>query len=332
MNIPFSMTGNAARAQALRLCLLLAFLPLRAPAETLYAVVLDQGHSLVRFDSEAPGLLESSVPISGVQGYIHAIDFRPLTEELFAISAVDLLPSPNLEAVVYRIAIESGQAALFSGPILIPGPSNDVALTFDEDLDLLRVVAVGGANLLVDPDSGDFWEVTSLNPAASAYAMGFDGGGTTYLVDPLAGNLVRLGGVGGSPSANGGETEVVGPLGISLPKNPCCAGFDIAATGQAFLAIEVAGSPELGPISTPQLFSVDLVTGQATGLGSIGSDPGASAMALAVAPASSGSSPVAVPAVGRLGLLVLLASIAVSGALTLRNQAAHRGRRSEAGA
>lgn len=126
---------------------------------------------------------------------------------------------------------------------------------------LVRVVTNAGENLRVDATNG---AVTFDSPLA--YAAGDVNEGatpnivalahteplaettrtTTYAIDATRDQLVRIGGLHGSPSANGGVLATVGELGVDVGDD---TGFDISAGGTALIA---AGS---------ELRTVNLATG-----------------------------------------------------------------------
>ena len=81
---------------------------------------------------------------------------------------------------------------------------------------------------------------------------------------------MRIGGVDGNPSPNGGEVTPVGLLGVSNMTG--FVGMDIFADGTAYVGItqNLLPSPVRGNPFLTSLFTVDLSTGTATSLGLIG--------------------------------------------------------------
>jgi 3D (Asp-Asp-Asp) domain-containing protein len=101
------------------------------------------------------------------------------------------------------------------------------------------------------------------NPSvtAVAYDRNFQGATLTTLfgIDSTRNTLVRIGGVDGTISPNGGILTTVGALGV----NPGArVGFDIAADGAAYGAFQVG--------SKTSLYTIDLLTGDAAFIGKIG--------------------------------------------------------------
>jgi len=89
---------------------------------------------------------------------------------------------------------------------------------------------------------------------------------TLYGYDWLHDVVVTQGGPNGIPSANTGQLFTVGPSGVvtcgTTPGK--MVGFDIASSGQAFASLNV------GFCTLTGLYSINLSTGAATSIGTIG--------------------------------------------------------------
>lgn len=233
-------------------------------------------NQIATFDSATPGTIDGPTAITGLAlgDTLVGIDFRPATGEL-----VGLAVNGNL-ATLYRI--HSG--TLVATPIGSAVVTSIVGATaygvdFNPTVDRLRVVnnlasdgAGGNANnfrlnpatgglVAIDPD-GDFLGLPGGNAnapdVAVAYSNNFDGASSTSLFGVLSGGdrLVLHGGAGPGFST----LQNVGLLGVDISNN---AGFDIeAGTGQGFAILEVGG--------VSAFYAVDLATGAATLVGSIG--------------------------------------------------------------
>jgi hypothetical protein len=118
--------------------------------------------------------------------------------------------------------------------------------------------------------------VTPITPGVDAVAYTNSGtatmGGLTtlYGLDANTDGLVRQGGVGGTPSPNGGLLTAIGPFGVTVNANPNL-GFDILATGTDDtdadeLAFAVFARPDapVGNEGDFVLYDVNLATGQVT--------------------------------------------------------------------
>ena len=100
-----------------------------------------------------------------------------------------------------------------------------------------------------------------------AYSNNFGGAAQTTLfgIDSGRDVLVRQGGINGSPTPNGGQLTTLGPLGVNTIDD---VGFDISGvTGIAFASL----TSRVGPLDTSSdLYTINLSTGAATLVGSIG--------------------------------------------------------------
>ncbi len=86
---------------------------------------------------------------------------------------------------------------------------------------------------------------------------------TLFGVDDTRDTLVRIGGVDGNPSPNGGVVTTVGPLGFNVTSS---GGFDIQdGSGTAYEVMRLSG------VAT--LFTINLTMGAATQIGAVGGGP-----------------------------------------------------------
>lgn len=230
----------------------LEFLEPRIAPATLYAV--DTSNNLLRFDSAAPGTIQSSIPITGmVTGDdIIAIDFRPGTGELYALADGSRLYTVDLETgAVDQVGTQM--------PTLLNGTA--FGFDFDPQADNIRVVSDTGQNLRVDPDLLTVTTDTALNGdtstlVASAYTNNYDNAQSTslYGLDSATDSLYLVGNPGG------GSTALVGALGVNFD---AVTGFDVGnASGVAYAALTSGG--------TTSLYTINLATGAATAAGAIG--------------------------------------------------------------
>jgi hypothetical protein len=231
----------------------------RAHAELLYAT---SGNDLARFDSGATGVV-TSVPVTGLQAgeSLVGVDVRPANQLLYGIGSSSRLYTIN---PLTGAATPVGAAGAFT----LNGTS--FGIDFNPVVDRLRVVGNTGQNLRLNPDTGALAATdTAINPggvvaAGLAYSSNGVGATTTtlYLVDSAGGTLSTLGGVGGSPSPNGGTVTPVGSLGLGTSIDPR-VGFDITgASDTAYASILTGG--------TDKLYRINLSTGAATLVGTIG--------------------------------------------------------------
>lgn len=248
-------------------------------------------NNLVRFDSATPGTIVSSVPITGMVGgeNLIGIDFRPLDGRLFGLgSGSRLYVIDPITAVATQVGTTTFDVAL-SGTAF--------GFDFNPVVDRIRVVSDTEQNFRLDPNSGI---VVDGDPATGgiqpdtnlAYAAGDPNFGqnpnvvgaaytnsaadatttTLFGIDSNLDVLVRQGGLNvppGTPSPNGGQLFTVGPLGVNTS---AVLGFDIAnGSGTAFATMVVGG--------VPRIYTINLTTGAATVLGTIGPSTTIRAMA-----------------------------------------------------
>jgi Ca2+-binding RTX toxin-like protein len=239
---------------------------------------LGDRNSLVSFSPDDPRQT-TGIKITGIQGNLVGIDFRPANNLLYGVSDANL---------VYTIDPNTGKAQLVSNnptPFSLNGKA--FGIDFNPVPDRIRVVSDADQNLRLNPDTGGLARNpdgtnaidTALayaagdrnanqnpNVVAAAYTNNFAGSTTTSLfdIDSKLDALVRQGGANvppGTPSPNTGQLFTIGSLGIDFKS----VGFNIFSPAPGIndvnLAYVVTGS---------RLYSIDLSTGSATNLGKVG--------------------------------------------------------------
>jgi len=219
---------------------------------------LAPANTLLRFSSSDLATLRA-VKVTGVQGTLVGIDVRPANRKLHGVSD---------SYALYTIDPNSGRATQVS-TLTAPfdgGPRS--GMDFNPQADRLRLVSTSGQNLRVHVDLG---------------ATAVDGAIVYDDKDKLAGKRPRLVGsaytksVANAPSTqlfnidaaqdvlvlqdppNDGRLRTVGPLGVDFALE---SGFDIqSGPGEAEAAFAATGSA---------LYRIDLKTGAATRLGTLG--------------------------------------------------------------
>jgi hypothetical protein len=233
------------------------------------------------------------------------------------------LPPPGAEHCdLYLIDPETGASSLLGIEYALTEPWARMGFDFSPVDGEIRIVDQVGSNLRMSSETAEVIADTPLDPYISAVGLAFDHNvagamsATAYALDSQAFDLVRIGGLDGAPPPQGGEVTVVGPLGLAFSE---FAGFDISPSGTAYAVLSPSNSPKGSP-QPSQLYTVNLETGAATLVGSVGPPPGLRIVAMAVAPEGVGQGVVAIPALGTWGLFLLTAGLGVAGMLRLRRR------------
>ncbi|HKX28465.1 MAG TPA: DUF4394 domain-containing protein, partial [Blastocatellia bacterium] len=234
--------------------------------ESIYAVTAS--NRLISFNSTQPGVILSSVQISGLSGNAVGFDFRPANGQAYALDS---------NGRVYTVNLTTGAATAVGANPATTLAGTQFGVDFNAIPDRIRVVSNTGQDLRLNPNDGTLTatdgglayaatDVRATQPAsvvAAAYNDSFAGTTSTtlYGLDSNYGTLVRQGSPGGAPvSPNLGTLFTIGSLGVTVDS---VDSFDIANfTNRAY------GSFTTGGIS--QLYRIDLITGAATLVGSIG--------------------------------------------------------------
>jgi hypothetical protein len=249
-----------------KLSLALAMLGLAASSSRAdFVVGLVGGSQLVTFDSTTPGTLTAPINITGLRPdeTIVGIDFRPATPNT-------LVGVGNLGGTgyVYSIDVATGVAtAINTSGFTLTGSSYGV--DFNPVPNALRIVGNDGQNLRITAGgTGTVNSDTTLSETgivAAAYSNNFAGTAVTtlYSLNADTNSLVRVGGLDGPPSPNGGVVTTIGSLGVDFSN----AGFDISGNDGTAYAVLTTGNG-----SGSGFYTIDLSTGQATLVGEFGED------------------------------------------------------------
>jgi hypothetical protein len=234
---------------------------IKTSAVTLFGV--NTSNQLVRFESETPGTLTNVGAVTGLQAgeNIIGIDFRPATGQLYALGSTSRLYIINRTTAV-ATAVGGQFSTLLSG--------TDFGFDFNPTVDRIRVVSNTGQNLRLNPNNGAIAAVDGpINPGTPqvtgvAYTNSFGVSTTTVLYD-IDTNTDRLL-IQSNPNA--GTLIDVGPLGVDFQNNN---GFDIA-TGNLNTnpGSNTAYAVTANNLGNPQLYTINLSTGAATLVGSVG--------------------------------------------------------------
>jgi len=296
----------------LGIMILLWATPMQAKAESIFA--LTTTNSLLTFDSSTPGSVNSIGPVTGLQSgeSLFGIDFRPATLQLYGLGSTNRL---------YTINTGTGAAAQVGSAGAFTLNGFDFGFDFNPTVDRIRVTSDTDTNLRLNPNDGTLTMMdTTLAYAAgdpnfggnpvivgSAYTNNFVGAGSTLLygIDSALGILVT------QNPPNNGTLNTVGGLGAGDISSGL-VGFDISGlTGTAFASL-TSTEPDT---NSSDLYTINLGTGAASLIGTIGG--GTTIRGLSVA-----SAPAAIP---EPTTIVLLAS----GVLAIAARAVTRRRKAE---
>jgi hypothetical protein len=264
-----------------------------ARAQTVFAL---SGNDLIRFEATNPSVVTTVGPLDA---FISGLDFRPQDGRLYGYAA-NLGDGPD---AVYVVDTETATLTLVaeSDPGL---PTALMGIDFDPLTGDLRAVTDLGDNRRITPDAPATVEDAELVFASGDTLAGrrpllldiaYAPDGTLYGIDYLRDSLVRF------DDPNAGTARTVGRLGLDTDR---FTSFDIALVGGVPVGYATLG-PSFNPAVTNSLFTINLGTGAASRVGSLGV-PGVNGVA--VAPVVSASAPE--PSV--LGLVAL--AFAVVGA------------------
>lgn len=250
--------------------------------ETVIAVT--EGGELIKFTAAQPGHIVERKPLIGLPHGQHlvGIDFRVARGVLYTLSSGGRL---------YTIDTASGQLKVVGSGAPVVLPAGRLGFDFNPAADRIRVVGERGGNLRLNPDTGALAATDpdlyyGLGDAAHGQAPRVGGAGytynrqddkltTNYAIDLARGTLLTQGtveGVAPAVSPNSGRLYTVGALGTGAVDD---AAFDIAdVDNSAFAALRQGGST--------RLYTIDLKTGRATLLGTVGD--GRALWGLAIAP------------------------------------------------
>ena len=268
------------RTISISLCLTLFLILTTTTTKAEGLVALTTTGNLISFDSATPGTV-SSVAITGLQAgeSIRGIDRRPATGELYGVGSSSRLYVINTTT---GFATQIGSAGAFS----LSGTSFGV--DFNSVVDRIRVISDSGQNLRLNPNDGTLTATdTALafaggdpnagvpaHAVGAAYANNFAGATQTtlFVIDSNLDILTTQGSPNGTPtSPNTGQLFTVGALGFNTSD---LAAFDISGfSGIAYASLTAPGA------NFSQLFTINLTTGAATLVGTIGG--GASVTSLA---------------------------------------------------
>ena len=248
-------------------------------------VALTDGGALVRFNAGQPQKVTAIGAVKGLAAgeSLMGIDYRVNRGVLFGLGSTGR---------IYTIDAKTAEAkAVGAAPLAIALSGGEFGFDFNPAVDRIRIVSSSGQNLRAHPDTG---AAVDGNPnqdgvqadGALAFAAGDRNAGTTprvvgagytynkqnekittnYAIDAATRSLVMQGSKEGATPAvspNTGQLFTVGALGVPAFLR---ASFDIAdINNAAFAAIN------LDDAARTRFYEVDLASGKATFIGTVGS-------------------------------------------------------------
>lgn len=253
-----------------------------ARAEAVWAVT--EAHELIKFNAGQPRRILERRPLVGLQPgeQVLGADFRVARGVLFALTS---------HGRVLTLQTASGQATPVGAIPAASLPEGRYGVDFNPAADRIRVVHESGLNLRLHPDTGALLatdpplayapsdpaagRTPRVTGAAYTYNKRDEKLTTNFAIDLATGHLVRQGSAEGTQpvvSPNTGQLFTVGPLGTGPLDD---VAFDIADLNNAALV-----AARQGPRT--RLHLVDLASGRATLLGTVGD--GRALRALAIEP------------------------------------------------
>lgn len=249
--------------------------PATAPTQAVGELLaLTDNNGLVSFQSGFPSKLCTSTTVTGLQGNesVLGIDVRPSDRNVYAVTSGGRLYTVNGTTGTATLkATLAADPADNSDPYTPADLNGGIAMDVSPAADQLRAYNGNGKNLRINLDTG----VTTsdialsgptLNPgnfgiSAISYTNAFAGtvNNTLYLIDTTNDRLLTTpAGATGGVLANLGSLQIQGDV-------QAVAGLEInAVNNSAFAALQV------GTATSSDLYNINLSTGAATRVGTIG--------------------------------------------------------------
>lgn len=206
---------------------------------------VDENNNLVTFQSAQPGVLTSSIKITGTSSTMLALDFRDSNGLLYGLGD---------DLRLYIINTATGLASAVGGPLALTG--SNFGFDFNTAIDALRIVSNNDSNYVVNPNTGALtltatpvaFGAGDVNAGANPTITGnayIHGTATQFAIDTTTDFLVRQ-------ANNAGTLTSVGSLGVAV--GPRTA-FDIGFDGMGYI------------MDANRFYTVNLQTGNASLVG-----------------------------------------------------------------
>ena len=242
-----------------------------AAGQTIYA--LTTSDRIIRFSAADACTITGEVAVSGLAWgeSLLGIDVRPATGQLYGLGRSSRL---------YTIDPNTGVATAIGAGPFTPALSGDAfGFDFNPVVDRIRIVSNTGQNLRLHPVTGEVaatdvrlaFATADANAAETPSAIG--AAYTNPDNDPATGTTLydidrRLGILVTQNPPNDGKLNTVGSLGRKFNE---LAGFDIAPSGVAYVALKVTGNDQpKRTCGNSDLYTINLSSGATTRIGSVG--------------------------------------------------------------
>ncbi len=256
-------------------------------AQLVYAV--STSGNLVSFNAATPGTILSNVAFTGITAgqTLQGLDFRPATGQLYALG----YNASNGQTQIYTIKTPTGVATPVGSAITLATGMANLSVDFNPTVDRIRVTSSTGQNYRLNPNDGTL----SFTDTPLAFAAGDTRAGATPSVYTVAYTNSTAGAttttlyyydftsntIGIINPPNAGTLNTIGALGITTTNG---TGLDLDITtntttgdNSAYLSANVSGSGT-------NFYSVNLVFGTATLIGTVGSGLTLTEMAIYLPP------------------------------------------------
>jgi hypothetical protein len=229
---------------------------------------LTSDNRLISFNAATPAKLDSDIPITGLQGgeKIFGFDRRPANGKFYAVTDMGRLYTIDTTTGVATPGATLTMDSTDPTPTFSMLAGGNYGADFNPLADRLRLVSDTQENLRINVDTGATTTDTTLNRAkfsvtSAAYTNSFvplagspASPTALFVIDTVNDRLLM------QDPPNDGTLKIVGPLGFDVA---AAQGFEIVGPDTA-LAAFVVGT------ATPALYKLNLTTGAATAVGTIG--------------------------------------------------------------
>ncbi len=244
------------------------------------------GGNLISFDTALPGVIRTSVGITGVatNQTLVGMDVRPLNNALYALG----YDAATQTGQLYTLNATTGVATNLSGStnLALPLGTGSIAFDFNPTVDRIRVEGVNRANFRLNPNDGTAapivdgtltYKTGDPNAAATpaigsaAYTNSYPGpgnpSGSTTRTTQLYAYDEALNILANQVPANDGTLTTIGASGVAVTAGPN-VDIDIFSTAEGVNTAYLVATT--GSSANSSLYSLNLTTGAASGAQQIG--------------------------------------------------------------